>query len=201
MADSIAIARVQKELKDFQKKGGDLVGIRLDLGDGSDMMKFVGEIDGPPDTVYSGGHYKLLIEIPPNYPFSPPKIRFTTPIWHPNISSVTGAICLDILSSKWAAAMTLRTVLLSIQALLESPEPDDPQDAVVAAQFNKNRACWEATAKFWAQYHANAPGQLNAAYKDSFDKVVAMGFDSQKVLASLSQHNWNTDNALQFLFN
>jgi hypothetical protein len=50
------------------------------------------------------------------------------------------------------------------------------QDAVVAAQFNKNRACWEATAKFWAQYHANAPGQLNAAYKDSFDKVVAMGF-------------------------
>lgn len=43
------------------------------------------------------------------------------------MSSVTGAICLDILASKWAAAMTLRTVLLSIQALLESPEPDDPQ--------------------------------------------------------------------------
>ena len=32
MADSIAIARVQKELKDFQKKGGDLVGIRLGNG-------------------------------------------------------------------------------------------------------------------------------------------------------------------------
>ena len=54
-------------------------------------------------------------------------MRFTTNLWHPNISSVTGAICLDILASRWAAAMTLRTVLLSIQALLESPEPDDPQ--------------------------------------------------------------------------
>ena len=54
-------------------------------------------------------------------------MRFDTKIWHPNISSVTGAICLDILKDQWAAAMTLRTVLLSIQALLAAPEPDDPQ--------------------------------------------------------------------------
>ena len=60
---------------------------------------------------------------------------FTFQIWHPNISSVTGAICLDILKDQWAAAMTLRTVLLSLQALLAAPEPDDPQDAVVARQY------------------------------------------------------------------
>lgn len=30
--------------------------------------------------------------------------------------------------------MTLRTVLLSLQALLAAAEPDDPQDAVVANQ-------------------------------------------------------------------
>ena len=62
------------------------------------------------------------------------QVSFTTKIWHPNISSVTGAICLDILKDQWAAAMTLRTVLLSVQALLSRPEPDDPQDAVVAQQ-------------------------------------------------------------------
>ena len=45
---------------------------------------------------------------------------------------------MDILKDQWAAAMTLRTVLLSLQALLAAPEPDDPQDAVVARQYQVN---------------------------------------------------------------
>lgn len=53
---------------------------------------------------------------------------------HPNISSQSGAICLDILKDQWSPALTLKTALLSIQALLSAPEPDDPQDAVVAQQ-------------------------------------------------------------------
>lgn len=53
---------------------------------------------------------------------------------HPNISSQSGAICLDILKDQWSPALTLKTALLSVQALLSTPEPDDPQDAVVAQQ-------------------------------------------------------------------
>lgn len=53
---------------------------------------------------------------------------------HPNISSQSGAICLDILKDQWSPALTLKTALVSIQALLSAPEPDDPQDAVVAQQ-------------------------------------------------------------------
>lgn len=59
---------------------------------------------------------------------------------HPNISSQSGAICLDILKDQWSPALTLKTALISIQALLSTPEPDDPQDAVVAQQvkFSSN---------------------------------------------------------------
>ena len=81
-------------------------------------------------------------------------MRFITKIWHPNISSVTGAICLDILKDQWAAAMTLRTVLLSIQALLAAPEPDDPQDAVVARQYQENLTMFKQTAQHWATVFA-----------------------------------------------
>lgn len=43
------------------------------------------------------------------------------------MSSQNGAICLDILKEQWSPALTIKTVLLSLQALLSSPEPDDPQ--------------------------------------------------------------------------
>ena len=53
-----------------------------------------------------------------------------------------------------AAALTLRTVLLSLQALLSAAEPDDPQDAVVARQYKENRKIFTKTAQFWAQHYA-----------------------------------------------
>ena len=54
-------------------------------------------------------------------------MRFETKVWHPNISSENGAICLDILKNEWSPALTIRTALISLQALLSAPEPDDPQ--------------------------------------------------------------------------
>ena len=55
-----------------------------------------------------------------------------------------------------AAAMTLRTVLLSIQALLAAPEPDDPQDAVVARQYQDNNPVFRRTAQHWAAVYAGS---------------------------------------------
>lgn len=36
-------------------------------------------LSGPPGTPYEGGKYLGTVEFPPNYPFSPPAIRMTTP--------------------------------------------------------------------------------------------------------------------------
>lgn len=50
--------------------------------------------------------------------------------------------------------MTLRTVLLSLQALLAAAEPDDPQDAVVARQYKENHSLFFKTAEYWTYFHA-----------------------------------------------
>jgi ubiquitin-conjugating enzyme (huntingtin interacting protein 2) len=54
-------------------------------------------------------------------------MKFITKVWHPNVSSATGAICLDILKDNWSPAFTIKVALLSVQALLTAPEPNDPQ--------------------------------------------------------------------------
>ncbi|RXM34651.1 Ubiquitin-conjugating enzyme E2 D4 [Acipenser ruthenus] len=61
---------------------------------------------GPSDSPYQGGVFFLTIHFPTDYPFKPPKVAFTTKIYHPNINS-NGSICLDILRSQWSPALTV----------------------------------------------------------------------------------------------
>uniref|UniRef100_A0A8C1QJE1 Ubiquitin-conjugating enzyme E2 K n=1 Tax=Cyprinus carpio TaxID=7962 RepID=A0A8C1QJE1_CYPCA len=171
--------------------------IKVDLVD-ENFTELKGEIAGPPDTPYEGGRYQLEIKIPETYPFNPPKVRFITKIWHPNISSVTGAICLDILKDQWAAAMTLRTVLLSLQALLAAAEPDDPQDAVVANQYKQNPEMFKQTARLWSHVYAGAPVS-SPDYTRKIDKLCAMGFDKNAVIVALSSKSWDVETATELL--
>ena len=83
-------------------------------------------IEGPEGTPYQGGLFKLELFLPEEYPEKPPKARFLTKIYHPNIDKI-GRICLDILKSKWTPALNISIALLSIQALLTAAEPTDPQ--------------------------------------------------------------------------
>ena len=88
--------------------------------DPSNPMHFRGTIKGPDDTPYSGGTFDVDIIIPSDYPFNPPKMKFITKLWHPNVSSQTGAICLDILKDQWSPALNVQKTLLSICSLLVS---------------------------------------------------------------------------------
>lgn len=83
-----------------------------------------------------------------------PKVRFLTKIYHPNIDRL-GRICLDVLKSNWSPALQIRTILLSIQALLSSPNPDDPLANDVAEEWKNNNAHAIATAKEWTKKYAN----------------------------------------------
>ncbi|XP_002168321.2 ubiquitin-conjugating enzyme E2-22 kDa [Hydra vulgaris] len=199
---NIATARIQREFKEvIRSEEVSKNNIKLELVDGASFTKLKGEIVGPPDTPYENGRFKLDINIPETYPFNPPKIKFLTKIWHPNISSVTGAICLDVLKDQWAAAMTLRTVLLSIQSLLASPEPDDPQDAVVAQQYKEQHEVFLKTAKHWTITYANGSNELDNDCQMKLQQLLDMGFDKESSMIALSTHGWLIEKAVEALFN
>jgi ubiquitin-conjugating enzyme (huntingtin interacting protein 2) len=110
-------------------------------------------------------------------------MRFITKIWHPNISSQTGAICLDILKDAWSPALTIKTALLSIQALLSAAEPTDPQDAEVAKMYLHDHAQFLNTARFWTESYAK---QTDTGDDAALSRLIDMGFPAVRAAADVS---------------
>ncbi|CAD5176404.1 unnamed protein product [Musa acuminata subsp. malaccensis] len=134
------------------------------------MRYFNVMILGPAQSPYEGGVFKLELFLPEEYPMAAPKVRFLTKIYHPNIDKASryliilcscfggaislGRICLDILKDKWSPALQIRTVLLSIQALLSAPNPDDPLSENIAKHWKTNEAEAVETAREWTRLYA-----------------------------------------------
>ena len=112
-------------------------------------------VSGPSDTPFEGVIFKLELFLPDSYPMEPPKVRFLTKIYHPNIDRL-GRICLDVLKDKWSPALQIRHVLLSIQALMSTPNPDDPLANDIAEVWRSNLNAALANAKDWTSKYARA---------------------------------------------
>ncbi|KAG0172427.1 Ubiquitin-conjugating enzyme E2 T [Apophysomyces sp. BC1034] len=114
------------------------------------------DIKGPPDSPYEKGLFQLEINIPQQYPFHPPQIRFKTPIYHPNIDE-NGRICADILKQDgWKPSLNLSTTLISLSTLMACPNPDDPLDADIAKEYTLDHAGFIKKATEYTLKHAVA---------------------------------------------
>ena len=141
-----ATKRITRELNDFQKTAPE--NIAAGPEDDSNVFKWQGTLMGAPNTPYEGGTFFLNIQFPNDYPFKPPKIGFTTKIYHPNINS-KGEICLDILKDSWAPNLNITAVLISLQTLLNEPNLDNPLEPQIAETYKTDKAKFDETAKKW----------------------------------------------------
>ncbi|XP_040102304.1 ubiquitin-conjugating enzyme E2 D4 isoform X2 [Oryx dammah] len=145
-----SVSSIVKELTDLQRDPP----AQCSAGPvGDDLFHWQATIMGPNDSPYQGGVFFLTIHFPTDYPFKPPKVVFTTKIYHPNINS-NGSICLDILRSQWSPALTVSKVLLSICSLLCDPNPDDPLVPEIAHTYKADREKYNRLAREWTQKYA-----------------------------------------------
>ena len=104
---------------------------------------------------------------------------------------------MDILKDQWSPALTLKTALVSLQALLSTPEPSDPQDAEVARQYLKDYDTWTKTARFWTETYAVPKKKEGLEVK--IKKLTEMGFGAEAAAKALESAGGDEEAALMSL--
>jgi len=102
------------------------------------------------DSLYSGKIIKATMEFPDCYPLQPPTLKFISKMFHPNIYN-DGRVCISILEEdipdptgygksedKWAPVQNIRTVLLSIVVVINSPNIESPANVDASVMFREN---------------------------------------------------------------
>ncbi|KAI6120826.1 ubiquitin-conjugating enzyme e2-24 kDa [Pisolithus croceorrhizus] len=161
---------------------------------------------GAEGTPYENGIFEVDVVYPESYPYRPLQMKFITKVYHPNISSVSGAICVDILRDQWHPALTVEKVLLSVQSLLSSPEASDSLDTEALHHFIADKCSFEETARYWTRIYARSPecvGDNDPEVDDAalagidrihIDRFEAFGFQRATVIEILCELNYRGPN-------
>ena len=169
---NISYKRLQRELVNINESyliKSNIISLKL-INDNLDNIQIL--LYGPENTPYENGEYIINFNIPSTYPFKPPNVKFLTKIWHPNISSETGYICLNILKEDWIITMNIEHILISIQYLLININIDSPQNAIVANQIRKSYSLYYNTAKLWCYLFANGPKFIYQEFEIKINKLM-----------------------------
>eukprot|EP00040_Diaphanoeca_grandis_P004374 m.28415 g.28415 ORF g.28415 m.28415 type:complete len:170 (-) comp15912_c0_seq1:127-636(-) len=106
------------------------------------VMLWNAVIFGPADTPFEDGAFKLSLKFADSYPHKAPEVKFLSSVFHPNVYN-DGGICLDTLQNNWSPQMTIGGILISVQSLLDEPNPKSPANSEAARLFQEDKIEYE----------------------------------------------------------
>jgi ubiquitin-conjugating enzyme E2 H len=119
------------------------------------MQEFYVYFNGPNNSLYQGGVWRLRVELPDAYPYKSPSIGFINKIYHPNVDEMSGSICLDVINQTWSPMFDLVNVFEQfLPQLLLYPNPSDPLNGEAAALMMRDRTAYELRVKEYCEKYA-----------------------------------------------
>jgi len=119
------------------------------------LTEFYVKFFGPKESPYSGGIWKVRVELPPNYPYKSPSIGFNNKIYHPNVDLASGSVCLDVINQTWSPMFDLVNIFeVFLPQLLLYPNPTDPLNGEAAALLLKEPEKYTQKVKEYVQKYA-----------------------------------------------
>jgi len=142
------------------------------------MQEFYVRFYGPSETPFTGGVWKIHVELPDQYPFKSPSIGFMNKIFHPNIDE-SGSVCLDVINQTWSPMFDMINIFeVFLPQLLRYPNPSDPLNGEAAALLMRHPKEYETKVKEYVQRYAtkeaaDSAGGGNADDDDDDDEVMS----------------------------
>uniref|UniRef100_A0A669PMJ0 Ubiquitin-conjugating enzyme E2 G2 n=1 Tax=Phasianus colchicus TaxID=9054 RepID=A0A669PMJ0_PHACC len=111
------------------------------------------------DTCFEYGVFPAILSFPLDYPLSPPKMRFTCEMFHPNIYP-DGRVCISILhapgddpmgyessAERWSPVQSVEKILLSVVSMLAEPNDESGANVDASKMWREDREQFNKIAK------------------------------------------------------
>ncbi|KAI4643961.1 uncharacterized protein J4E78_009742 [Alternaria triticimaculans] len=138
--------RLEKEYQSLRKTPA--AGYHVELKHG-DIFEWTGTLHGLSASPYEGGTFAFHIQFTDEYPEAPPKLNFTTKIYHPNVDARTGVVSWKMIGEEWHHNNTMEKVLIGLRTLLDHPELESAVEVGIANEFANERGVFEKRAREW----------------------------------------------------
>uniref|UniRef100_A0A7S3AVC1 SUMO-conjugating enzyme UBC9 n=1 Tax=Haptolina ericina TaxID=156174 RepID=A0A7S3AVC1_9EUKA len=127
----------------------------MNMQDGTqNILSWECVVPGKEGTIWATARVPLTMTFTDDYPSKPPVCKFNLipstgkPLFHPNVYP-SGKICLSLLDADkgWRPSLTIKQLLLGIQALLDDPNNSDPAQEEPYRIFANDRVRYERMVK------------------------------------------------------
>lgn len=153
-----SLQRIINDYTDLHNNPLSNLGITVGLFDKTNYYRWIVSILGAKDSPYHLGLFYMEYAFGNSYPTNPPKIRFLSPIYHPNINSRNypelGLIQPNLINKWWNSSNNIMELASKIFTLFYFQYPEYAFEIERAKEYKENKSLFEEKAKYFNQKYA-----------------------------------------------